>query len=112
MKTIHYAGEILLTGDHIADAVVALAAALARRESSASIDIPVLFGGGDVRQASLLLGPASQLIVEPSNAVADEIVDESLVARLGRETLLLGTAKAQSESPPPGSDSFDDFDLA
>ncbi len=111
MKTIHYAGEILLTGDDIADAVVALAAALARRESSAAIDIPVRFDGGEVRFASLLIGPASQLIVESSVGEAEELLDLPLVERLARETQLLGTVQAQPESAPL-VDPYDDFGLA
>ena len=39
MQRIHYAGEVLLTGTDIADAIVDYAAALAAKRSAASVEI-------------------------------------------------------------------------
>lgn len=96
MKVIHYAGDALTTGDAIADALVLYAEALARRETSAAISIPVRMKNGDIAMASVLIGPASQLTAVPldlSDEVAvrgDEILDTELVERLERSTAELG----------------------
>lgn len=86
MKNIHYAGEVLMTGDAIADAVVQYAETLAQHETSASIDIPVITEDGNATEASFLLGPASQLIALPvQSSFADpegtELVEEIRLRR-------------------------------
>ena len=82
MQRIHYAGEVLLTGTDIADAIVAYAAALAAKRSAASVEIPVRTADGRVGRAHMLVGPASQLVTEPVDPDGEELVDEELVARL------------------------------
>ena len=104
MKTIHYAGDELLTGDEIADAVVEYAAALARGESSAALSIPTMDDRGEVVQVSMLLGPASQLIVTPATGDERELRDELLVARIDRDTRGLGIARAEVFEQMPASD--------
>jgi hypothetical protein len=91
----HYANDELLTGDDIADALVDLAAALAKRNSSLSVDIPVQFGVGDVRDVNFLLGPASQLIAVPApDSGFDELVRTDVVERLRAEERRGATARA------------------
>jgi hypothetical protein len=89
MERIHYAGGALLTGTDIADAIVDYAAALAGRSAAASVDIPVRTATGGVARASLLIGPASQLVTEVVESEFDELVDEDLVMRLRTATAAL-----------------------
>lgn len=82
MERILYAGGELITGTDIADAIVDYAAALAGRSTAASVDIPVRTATGGVARASLLIGPASQLVTEVVESEFDELVDDDLVKRL------------------------------
>ncbi len=103
MKTIHYAGDAILTSDALADAVVEYAASLARVEGSAELTIPVLLEDGSQSTASMLLGPASQLISTAAPSVKDSIDDADLVAEIVAATLALGPIKAEPvDSAPVG----------
>lgn len=82
MKSIHYAGEELVTGDALADAIVQYAEALAQHETSASIDAPVVTESGDVVQASFLLGPASQIVAVPVKSSFPDPIDLEIVERI------------------------------
>ncbi|HEV7951425.1 MAG TPA: hypothetical protein VGP24_16810 [Glaciihabitans sp.] len=96
MKRIHYAGDSLLTGNDIADALVSYAQALARKNTSATVEVPVRVENGSIAVASVLIGPASQLTAIPEETDFDEISDPDLVAELTAESDLLGHAKPQS----------------
>ena len=83
MRQIHYAGEDLLTGSDIADALLAYAQALAAHGASDTVEIPVAGADGAVVSSSFLIGPASQLVaVDAPEYVGEEIYDESAVSRL------------------------------
>jgi len=110
MKAIHYAGETVLTGDAIADALVVYAGALARRETAATVEIPVRYPDGSVNRAGILLGPASQIVVVPEHSELEEIVDDDLVAWLQQQTRALEDPRPQVASEDDGSD-IDDLDL-
>src|ERR1700712_4514515 len=91
MKAIFYAGGELLTGDDIADAVVHYAESLARKTTSAAVDIPTRLPDGTIAQVSLLLGPASQLVAIPQPGdAAEEVTDAPLVQRLNADAARLG----------------------
>jgi hypothetical protein len=98
MKLIHYAGDELVTGDSIADAVLRYAAALAETEGSLALDIPVQFPDGRVAAATMLIGPASQLVAVPHDTEFDEIVDDELVAKIEASILALSNAHPQTVS--------------
>jgi hypothetical protein len=108
MKSIHYAGEILMTGDAIADAVVQYAEALAKNVTSASIAIPVITSDGTLTEASFLLGPASQLVAVSLESDHVDPIDDELLA-------FIASAKAKLEGAPVGTGVYDedplDYDL-
>jgi hypothetical protein len=108
MDRLHYSGNSLVTGTDIARAVVRYAAALAKRGSSAPVQIPVLRTGGDEGVVTMLVGPASQLITETESTGAPEIIDRELVERLTSETRRLGISRAESD-PDAGDDA--DFEM-
>lgn len=93
MDRIHYAGGELLTGSDIARSLLAYAEALAQRESAASVEIPVRHSDGTVGRASILIGPASQLVSESETLGGEELVDDALVAELDRRTAGLATIR-------------------
>lgn len=86
MKRIYYASGFLLTGDRTAQAVLDLASALAKRESSDVIEIPILAEDGAIGIAQLLLGPASQLMTVTSAGRESEVDDENTLVLLERRT--------------------------
>ncbi len=85
MKRVFYAGGAFVTGDRTAQAVLDYAQALAEREASAAIDIPVYGPGGMRGRAQLLVGPASQLMVVSEVSDAVEVDDEATLDHLARQ---------------------------
>lgn len=65
MRRIRYAGGSFLTGDAEADALMRYAAALANVDRAATLTVIGRSEAGDVAEFVLLVGPASQVIVEP-----------------------------------------------
>jgi hypothetical protein len=110
MERIHYAGDELVTGSEIAEALMEYAAVLAQQGTAASIDIPVVHPDGTVGTASLLLGPASQLVREPIEEPGNEVTDASLVQRLRRLTAALAPkwpVAGRTESTPEPTVDYD-----
>ena len=56
-----YAGEALITGSGVADALLEYARQVVQRGVSVVVDIPVLESNGTTAMHRLLLGPSSQL---------------------------------------------------
>lgn len=91
MKLIHYAGETFLTGDGVADALLDYATALARRARADRVELPVL-SGGELGHIEIVLGPASQLVVETrdfAEVPADEVQDDEIESDIRRRTAAL-----------------------
>jgi hypothetical protein len=86
MQIIHYSSESYLTGDDIAFAVVEYAKALALAESSATIGIPFQREDTSIGHLELLIGPASQIVLESSSTPGPELRDDELVASITQET--------------------------
>jgi hypothetical protein len=103
MKRIYYASGSVLTGDRMADAIVAYASALAQREISDTIDIPVSLPNGTEARAQLLIGPASQLVVVPEADARDVAEDDETIAELSMRARALSSphpqAVAEADSP-------------
>jgi hypothetical protein len=111
VKSIHYAGDVLLTGDVIADTLVHYASALARNESSATMEVPVRFPDGRIETATFLLGPASQLVAVPTESSYDEIVDDALVADLTLRLAQLQTPHPRTnDTETPNADMLEDLE--
>jgi hypothetical protein len=96
MKMIHYAGDELITGDAITDAVLRYAAALARAEGSLALNIPVRFPDGRIAEATVLIGPASQLVAVPHDSEFEEVVDDALVAKINDSIDALAEPRPQT----------------
>ncbi|KJQ55999.1 hypothetical protein RS85_00125 [Microbacterium sp. SA39] len=81
-----YAGDEYLTGDAIAEALLAYSRALGDDERAEIVDIPVREDDGTVVRAKFLIGPASQLVVKGVPGVGPELEDAELVERLRQLT--------------------------
>lgn len=85
---LEYAGGAILTGSAITDALLRYAAALARASTAITIGVPGRTSEGVEGTFQILLGPSSQILVEPTGD-ADELVDEEFLADLERRIDLL-----------------------
>ncbi|WP_150308373.1 hypothetical protein [Planctomonas psychrotolerans] len=75
MRRIHYANDVIVTADRVADAVLAHAQLLAIHHTSDTISIPVLSDDGRIGSSKLLLGPASQIISDELKSTESDIAD-------------------------------------
>jgi hypothetical protein len=82
MRYVRYAGEEMLTGDEIADAVERLAEAAAEHHGAARIRIPVQVVNGIAGEATLVVTPASQILTRPGPPDGLELVDHDAVAAI------------------------------
>jgi hypothetical protein len=104
MRILSYSGESVVTTNGVGDAVVDYARALIADNSVDVVDIPVVFEQQEL-MASMVLGPASQLIVLPSHDPEVELGDELTIARLRAKAAALGPhVVVPSESGVLGSD--------
>jgi hypothetical protein len=102
MKRILYNGGVVDTGNEIADAVLAYAEELAKHGTSDTVDIPIIHVNGDVGRAQLLLGPASQFVIEELSSSATEPTDAEALADMARK-------RGELENPHPVGDSGIEF---
>lgn len=107
MQTIIYGGDAYLTGNEIADALLAYGRALGQEERAELVEIPVREPDGGVVTAKFLIGPASQIVAKEVPGKGPELEDPELVERL--RTLTRGV-----ESPtaaPVDMSGVDAYDL-
>lgn len=69
MKRVLYAGGAFLTDDAVATALTSYAAALARVDSADTVIVPGLNEQGVSHDVEVLLGPASQMLIEDADVV-------------------------------------------
>lgn len=102
MRRINYVGSWMYTGDRIADALFAYAAALARSGGADVVDFPGRGADGRLTRLRVVIGPASQLEAEDltSGEGWAEVVDDAVVARLERLTAALNEGR---DSQPPAT---------
>lgn len=84
MQMIMYAGEEFVTGDAIADALLAYGRALGQEERAEIVEIPVREDDGSVTTAKFLIGPASQIVAKDVSVPGEEILDEERLELLTR----------------------------
>lgn len=112
MRSLVYAGNALRTGDDIAQAVLEYAASLAGAHRADTVMIPVRTASGTVSSATLLLGPASQIVAEDLRDDHDELEDAALVADLrARVRAIDSPSTAVVDGEPPGVAEPDEFGL-
>ncbi|HWH27202.1 MAG TPA: hypothetical protein VNT53_11230 [Pseudolysinimonas sp.] len=103
MLRFQYAGSSFLTGDAIAEAVLDLGATLARVQSSTYLDVPGITSKGVRGIFRVLLGPASQMLLEPT-LDQNELEDPDFVAQVrSRIAQLERTPRALPVNTPPST---------
>ena len=106
MKRILYSGGAVVTGDQVADAILEYASELARQESSDTLEVPSINDAGTLVHTQLLLGPASQFIVEEVDTATEDPIDLGLVQKISNRT-----AHLQAPRPVASSNTSDYPDL-
>ncbi|QWS32526.1 hypothetical protein [Curtobacterium aetherium] len=110
MKYIVYGENRIMTGDAIAEAALAYAAALGENGTTDIVEIPTADADGVAVRAEILLGPASQIMVESAPDDELEPEDEDLVNELIRRTDEVGGGRfidaASSHSDEPAARSL------
>ncbi len=105
VKFVVYGENRVMTGDAIAEAVLAYAAALGENGTTDIVEIPTADAEGYGTTAEVLLGPASQIMVEVAPDDELEPEDEDLVNELARRTKAVGGGRfadaASSHSDEP-----------
>lgn len=105
MKNVVYGETKVMTGDAIAEAVLAYAAALGENGTTDIVEVPTFDEAGCAATAELLLGPASQVLIEVAPDDELEPEDDDLVNELTRRTDAVGggrfldAASAHSQEP-------------
>jgi hypothetical protein len=82
VKRVTYAGSEFVTGDDIASALLSCGRALAEAGEAEAVSIPTWEQDGTITGVLVLIGPASQMIVQEAHVDADELIDVTAIARL------------------------------
>lgn len=82
MKKVTYAGSEFLTGDDITLALLDCSQALAEAGEAETVSVPMVEDDGTIGTVTVLIGPASQIVVKDAHVEVDELVDATAVARL------------------------------
>jgi len=93
MRRIFYASGSFLTSDAIAASVLNYADALTRTNGSDVVTFPIVHSNGALGDASVLIGPASQLASASEETDLPEPGDDGLLQELERKTLLVGVPR-------------------
>ena len=98
-----YAGDELLTGSEIADALLDYGQALALNGTASKVEIPTLDPDGSRSTTTVLVGPASQIVAKSADTEFEELRDPAVVADLRARTRAL---RPNPSAPPmvSGSD--------
>lgn len=107
MKFLKYGDNEVLTGDAIAESVLAYAAALGQNHTTDIVEVPTADQYGQAILVDILLGPASQIMSEPAPDDELEPENEDLVIELRRRTAAVGGGRfvdaASSHSAEPAA---------
>jgi hypothetical protein len=82
VKRVTYAGSEFVTGDDIASALLSCGRALAEAGEAEAVSVPSWEQDGTITGVVVLIGPASQMVVQDAHVDADELIDVTAVARL------------------------------
>jgi GAF domain-containing protein len=86
MKYLVYGNSRIMTGDAIADAVLAYSVVLAQNSTTDIINVPTADAHGVATTVGLLLGPVTTVMTEPAPDDELEPEDDAFVAELTRRT--------------------------
>lgn len=82
MKYINYDGSVIMTGDRIAEALADYAAVLGANGRTDSVHVPTVGADGSVESTTVLVGPASELVLTAAPDDELDIEDRDFIRRL------------------------------
>lgn len=109
MKTVIYAGSEFVTGDDIALALLACGRALAEAGEAEAVQVPTREPDGTVGEVTVLIGPASQMVIRDVHVEGDELVDDVAVGRLNSIQRRLHPIASVDVAAPSDPDWDDDL---
>jgi hypothetical protein len=109
VKELIYAGGKTIVSDELAEVITDYAQVMAAKGDSGVVEIPAVGEDGTVGTARLLLGPASQIIVEPVTVEDHQLDDEAVIKDLRARIHSAGTQHAQPMDPDDAAD--EDYSL-
>ncbi|MEN0085157.1 MAG: hypothetical protein AAGC66_10355 [Leifsonia sp.] len=89
MKHVTYSEKSLLIGDEAADLLMSYATVLGRTDGTDSVTISAIGADGNDVQATFLLNPSIELMVESANTDASEPDNETAVEYMRRRVQAL-----------------------
>ena len=109
MKRVMYAGSEFVTGDDIAAALLACGQALAEVGEAEAVTVPTRERDGSVVEVTVLIGPASQMVMRHEATTEDELVDEAAIARLQAIRRRIHPVASVDATPSAGFDWEDEI---
>lgn len=94
MKYINYDGSVIMTGDRIAEALADYAAVLGANGRTDAVHVPTIGADGAIETSTVLVGPASELVLTQAPDDELDLEDPGFIRRL-RDA----AAKAGPEQP-------------
>jgi hypothetical protein len=112
VKHIHYDSATILTGDDVADAVIEYAAALSGGDRADTVAVPSVAPDGTLTTTKILIGPASELVVEDADDDVLETEDAEFVQRLRAAARTFGHSEPIHAAERAELDDPDQLDAA
>ena len=113
MKQLTYIDTVIRTDDEVADLVIQYAMVLAHHATSDTVTIPAIGPDDTVRDTTLLIGPASQLVVTSLDAPPRHDLDpRAAVDHLRGRIAFLTRKPVVTEQVPGDVNLFFDDDLS
>ncbi|WP_282848370.1 hypothetical protein [Microbacterium oxydans] len=110
MKLVSYAGQQVVTTDDVADALVALAAAIASEGESAALRLPIVIDGKK-DSADLIVGVGNDLLVGPQTSDGDDPDFSDEAAEIRRHPLFPQRAAGDDDEDEEIGIASIDFDI-
>lgn len=107
MKYINYDGSVIMTGDRIAEALADYAAILGANGRTDAVHVPTIGADGSVESTTVLVGPASELVLTSAPDDELDIEDQAFIRRLRDAAATAGPDRplnADGREPFEGAD--------
>lgn len=82
MKYINYDGSVIMTGDRIAEALADYAAVLGANGRTDAVHVPTIGADGAVETSTVLVGPASEIVLTQAPDDELDLEDPAFIRRL------------------------------
>jgi len=107
VKYINYDGSVIMTGDLIAEALADYAAVLGANGRTDTVHVPTVGADGAIETTTVLVGPASELVLTPAPEDELDLEDQAFIRRLRDAAATAGPDRpinADGRTPFEGAD--------